>query len=229
MSTFAGLEINDLYTSRPTAHEMVRDALRVAILSGRLAWGARLVQADIASELRVSTTPVREALRDLAAEGLIRFDPHRGAVVCELDINDFKEIYQIRRVIEPLAIRLAAERITKEELDKADELQRQLDQEEDSAAWVKGNWQFHALLDLGAHSPRLAVVVTSMHNSAALYVSHSVNLNPKRIHEGNAEHRAILVALRAGDADQAAEAFLQHLDRTWDSMVQADGSRGGLA
>ena len=77
--------------TRQTAHEYVREVLRRSILNGDLPGGSRLVQAELAATLEVSTTPIREALRDLASEGLVRFDPHRGAVVTELDDEDLRD------------------------------------------------------------------------------------------------------------------------------------------
>ena len=91
---------------RRTAHEFVKDSLRRAILRGDLSGGARLIQADLAAMLNVSTTPVREALRDLATEGLITLDRHRGGVVRELNwLELMEEIRLIRQQLEPLAVR----------------------------------------------------------------------------------------------------------------------------
>ena len=92
-----GLAGQSFSATRQTAHEYVREVLRRAILSGDIPVGSRLVQAELATTLEVSTTPVREALRDLASEGLIQFDPHRGAVVSELSGEELQEIYEIRR------------------------------------------------------------------------------------------------------------------------------------
>ena len=77
---------------RRTAHEFVKDSLRRAILRGDLSGGSRLIQADLATMLNVSTTPVREALRDLATEGFITLDRHRGGVVRELNWSEMEEI-----------------------------------------------------------------------------------------------------------------------------------------
>src|SRR3990172_11947171 len=90
--------------TRQTAHEFVRGVLRRAILNGELASGSRLVQAELAAMLDVSTTPVREALRDLATEGLVQFDPHRGAIVSELSSEDVHAISAFRTVLDPLAL-----------------------------------------------------------------------------------------------------------------------------
>ena len=207
---------------RATAHEMVRDTLRLAILSGRLKPGIHLVQAELAVWLDVSTTPVREALRDLLAEGLVRFDAHRGAVVHELDVKELSDVYEIRKVLEPLAIRLAAERISAEQLALATEQQAQLDSVKDAGEWVLGNLRFHETLEQASGSPRLASLVRSVQNTASLYVARSVELDPRRIRQGNEEHRRILAAVAKGDGDRAAALLRSHLDATLRALVKDD-------
>lgn len=210
-------------SQRRTAHELVRDALRRAIVSGVLTGGTRLVQAEIATQLDVSTTPVREALRDLAADGLIRFDPHRGAVVHELDIDELKEIYEIRYALEPLAIKKAAGRITESEIAAAAALQDQMDKETDPGAWVELNWRFHSLLERASRSPRLQSLVATAQGATAQYIGYSMKVHPSRMAEGNAEHRALLTALASGDAAQAEHVLRQHLNRTMDVVLAAAG------
>jgi DNA-binding GntR family transcriptional regulator len=231
MSTLGGLQILGLRsaTERLTAHEIVRETLRHAILSGELPGGTRLVQAELAVQLKVSTTPVREALRDLASDQLIRFHPHRGAVVHELHMDELREIYQIRKALEPLAMRLAATHITKAELKEAAALNARMEKESDPAAWVRSNWEFHALLESAAHSPRLTAFVKSVQDSSALYVAHAVHIEPGRMRKGNADHRGILAALRAGDGDAAADALERHLDATLQAILAANASAGGAS
>ncbi|MGH7721779.1 MAG: GntR family transcriptional regulator [Candidatus Dormibacteria bacterium] len=228
MTSLGGLQIQSLHTAteRLTAHEIVRETLRHAILSGDLPGGTHLVQAELATQLRVSTTPVREALRDLASDQLIRFHPHRGAVVHELDMDELREIYEIRKALEPLALRLAASRITKEQLRAAAALQARMEKEADPAVWVETNWKFHALLESAAQSPRLASAVKNVQDSSALYVAHAVHLERGRMRKGNVDHRRILAALRAGDGDGAAEALRRHLDSTLQAILAADVSPG---
>ena len=91
--------------------------------------------------------------------------------------------------------------------------------EKDPAVWVTENWKFHSLLEEAADSSRLGALVKSIQGTAALYVAHSVKLNPQRMKEGNAEHRAIVDALRHGDADKAADNLRQHLDRTLGAIL----------
>jgi DNA-binding GntR family transcriptional regulator len=204
---------------RRTTHQFVRETLRRAILGGALAGGTRLVQADIAAQLDVSTTPVREALRDLVADGLILFDAHRGAIVRELDMAELLEVYEIRKTVEPLAMRKAAERITEEQLAAAKELQSKMDGETDSGVWADLNRQFHALLEGAAGSPRLTAITKSLQDTAAMYVAHSIKVEPKRIKAGNREHKALLAALRARDGDRAAEVLVEHLDHTLELIL----------
>ncbi|HZD00827.1 MAG TPA: GntR family transcriptional regulator [Actinomycetes bacterium] len=208
---------------RLTAHELVRETLRRAILSGLLPGGTRLVQADIAAQLSVSTTPVREALRDLAGEGLIRIDAHRGAVVHELDMSELEELYEIRKALEPLGLRKTLERLTDAELSAAAALQERMDQETDAGAWTELNWRFHTLIQQPAHSPRLSALIKSLQDASAQYVGHSLLKVSGRMNEGNAEHHGILDALGARDADRAAKILHDHLDRTLKAIVKTYG------
>ena len=209
---------------RRTEHELVRDTLRRAILSGVLPGGARLVQAEIAAQLDTSTTPVREALRDLAADGLIRFDPHRGGIVNTIDAEEFRDIYEIRRLLEPYALRRSAARITGEELQQAQALADAMEREADAGAWVELNWRFHRLLVAAAGSPRLRATVNGVQDAAALYVARSLQHTPGRIGQGNAEHRELLDALRRRDPDRAAEVILRHLEGTLDAFDEPAGA-----
>jgi DNA-binding GntR family transcriptional regulator len=206
---------------RRTAHEFVLDTLRRAILSGRLTGGTRLVQSEIAARLNVSTTPVREALRDLAADGLIRFDPHRGGIVTIIDGQEFQEIYEIRKLLEPLALRRAAERISDAELEAAEALAAQMEGETDPGTWAEMNWRFHSLLVLAARSRRLQAIVKSAQDSAALYVARSLQYTPTRVEQGNLEHRALLEALRRRDASATAKVITRHLEGTLATFSEA--------
>jgi DNA-binding GntR family transcriptional regulator len=205
--------------SRLTANEMVQDALRMAILRGHLAPGTRLVQADIAASLEVSTTPVREALIRLAASGLIEFDQHRGAVVHEIDLAELEEIYEIRMALEVIASRRAAARITDEQLDQAAGYIGQMAATNDPGVWVELNWQFHSVVEQ-ASSSRLASVIKTVQNSAILYIAHFVRTTPMRMKEANLEHELLLDALRHRDGDAAAKVTARHLQGTLDGILR---------
>ena len=205
---------------RKTANQMVRETLRVAILSGQVQGGTRLVQADIAATLDVSTTPVREALMQLASEGLIEFDPHRGAVVHEIDLAELREIYEIRSALEQIAVRHAAVNIGDDQIDEAAALIKEMDDTEEPAVWVQRNWDFHQVVEQGSGAKRLLNVIKAVQNSASLYVAHSLQVNPQRMREANAEHRALLEAVRRHDGDQAAKVLEEHLNQTIDAIAR---------
>lgn len=222
MTTTSGLSGLQPSHSRATAYQYVLEHLRYAILSGALTGGTRLVQAELAQQLQVSTTPVREALRDLASEGLVAFDPHRGAVVHRPSVAELREVYELRRVLEPLAIQKAADLITAEELQEAAQLQEQMEAVQDPADWAQLNWQFHAMLLRTARSPRLTTMIKALQDAAAIYVAHSVSLDRERIRGGNREHRMLLTALRRHQGPRAAEVLVKHLDGTLSAVLRKE-------
>ena len=194
-----------------TAHVYVRETIRIAILNGQLAGGTRLVQSDLAPQLKVSTTPVREALRDLASEGLIRIDPHHGGVVAELDEEDLEEVYQIRRRLEPLAVELAIPRLTDEILDRATDLHDQMSAAPNSAAWVQLNRDFHMTLYEASNQHRLVTLVRSLQDASVMAVSARLQILPHARIRANAQHQELLDAMRKGDVKTAQDVVLNHV------------------
>lgn len=205
-----------------TAHEYVLGTLRSAILGGSLAGGTRLVQAELAAQLEVSTTPVREALRDLATEGLVFFDPHRGAVVRTLDIEEVREIYELRITLEPLLIRRVIDQISDDELDHASELARRMQSETNLSAWVDLNREFHAIFGGADEGSRLAGILASLRDSASAYVSLSLEARPEQVLEANEEHAELVRLYRSRDADGVVELTVRHLHSTLDAIEKSN-------
>ncbi len=208
---------NSISSARRTTHELVVERLRQMILTGELASGSRLVQSDLAQAMEVSTTPVREALRDLATEGLVRFDPHRGAVVPELSFDEFKEIYEFRMALEPMAIRKAVKSVTPELLRRLDELHNRMLVETNPATWVQLNRDFHMSIYEAAVSPRVAAIIRSLQDASVMYVGVALGARGL-LSEANEGHEAILAAVAAGDPDAAAEATLSHLQSSMNAF-----------
>jgi DNA-binding GntR family transcriptional regulator len=192
-----------------TAHTYAYEALRARILSGDLAPGSPLVQHNLAQELGVSMTPVREALRDLATEGLITISPHRGATVTQLDFTDASEVYRIRLLLEPTAAMLAVPDATTELLDRADVLIREM-AAVTGPAWVSLNLEFHSLMLSPLKSPRLLSILRSLQEAGTLYVSVAIGQRVA-MPTPESEHVAILDAYRRRDAAGAAAAVAEHL------------------
>jgi DNA-binding GntR family transcriptional regulator len=204
-----------------TAHEYVLTTLRSAILGGTLAGGTRLVQTELAAQLEVSTTPVREALRDLATEGLVFFDPHRGAVVRSLDIDEVREIYELRITLEPLMVRRVVDRLTDEQLAEAEELARRMREETNLSVWVDLNRDFHAIFSETSDGSRLAGILASLRDSASAYVSLSLEARPEQVPEANEEHSELVRLYRDRDANGVVELTLRHLRSTLSAIEQA--------
>lgn len=211
---------------RRTAHEFVRDSLRRAILRGDLGGGARLIQADLATTLNVSTTPVREALRDLATEGLITLDRHRGGVVRELNWADMEEIRTIRRQLEPLALRLVVEHMTDEELDRADRLRVRMAKERDLGNWVELNSAFHFIVHDATRSKRLAAILRRFEESSALYVAQAQRWHPEIRRRADADHQELIKAVRARDVDRAIHVMSGHVSIAIEMTDPAERERG---
>lgn len=206
-----------------TAHEYVKGRIRDGILDGTLAPGSRLLQSNLADSLGVSTTPVREALRDLSVEGLVQMDAHRGAIVRDLDIREVEEIYELRMLLEPVMIRRTGARVDPAMLDEAEELLEQMRDEEDQHVWVELNRRFHEVLSSGDDTSRLADILQSLRNSSALWVG--LSLGAQRIQESYVEHRQLLAAYREGDIEAIVEETVEHLRRTLVLIQQLAGER----
>lgn len=206
------------FSGRRTMHELVRSTLRRAILDGQIQGGTRLVQSEIAEQLDVSTTPVREALRDLASEGLIRLDPHRGGIVHELDLEELDEIIRLRAILEPEALRRAWPRITDEVLDRIETLHHQIEQSTTASDFVLLNSEFHGAVYELSESPRLLAILETLTAPWIMYVSASLIRDPENRRRAAGGHAEILAALRARDLDAAIASVVDHLNITVEAL-----------
>lgn len=196
---------------RLTAYELVCDTLREGILNGAFPGGTRLVQADIAKQLKVSTTPVREALRDLASEGLVELDAHRGATVHRISKAELREVYELRMVLEVMAVRLAAERISGEQLARLSSLLDRLRDADDSPTWALLNRDYHMAVYEAAESPRLLRIMHGLLDASVMYASVAIkNWFVVREHAMR-DHQEIYEALVRRDVEASVEITKRHL------------------
>jgi len=212
-----------------TAHRAVANRIRKAILAGDLPGGTRLVQADLAQSLAVSVTPVREALRDLIAEGLVEFDAFRGATVHQTSLAELEEIYELRNLLVPISVRAGVKEITPEELDEAAAIARAMKTTPDAVEWIELNRQFHDVLDAASRRPRLQEILTRLANLSALYVGVSISGVKGRRARADRDHVEMIAAYRDGDAERAVKMALAHLEDTVAvaraSLAKASASR----
>jgi DNA-binding GntR family transcriptional regulator len=195
---------------RQATHELVAAVLREAITTGQLRANQPLPQDEIAGQLRVSHIPVREALRQLQSEGLVDYQPNRGATVSALAPAEITEIYQIRAILETAAIRQAAPRLTAAQLEQAGAILDRAEQVGDGATWGSLDVDFHQLIyDLGAR-PRLGEMITGLLRRVDRYwLVHGLMLKYRE--EFEREHRALLAALERRDSERASALLERHL------------------
>ena len=195
--------------------DRVCDVLRERILTGELARGQRLLQEALAAELGVSRTPLREALRRLAAEGLVTLEANHGAAVADQDFRDLNDSWSARRVIEPGAARLAAEVRSPHAIARmraAIAHQRQAGG--DIAVSMAANREFHVAqvaASGNAHLTHFAELLWVARLSVAIYTAQVAQLGV--MEEWAAEHDAITDAIAAGDGDAAERLSREHIDR----------------
>jgi DNA-binding GntR family transcriptional regulator len=205
------LRIDVSRSRRITAVDLVRDALRSAILRGDLPGGSRLVQTEIATQLDVSTTPVREAMRDLASEGLITLDSHRIGTVRKPDWDEMVEIVEMRRSLEGLAINKALAGITANELAEAKQIADELAEEEDLGSWVQANIRFHSIFHRATRGRRLSGVLVALEEAGGVFVAQAQRLHPEIRRKAVEDHFSLLDAFAAGDADRGLEIQMGHI------------------
>lgn len=206
---------NEADVPRPsTAREYVRDKLRGDIVSGEIGGGVRLVQTRLASKYNVSTTPVREALVDLASEGLISFDSHRGAVVSQPDMEELWQIFELRRVLEPMVMESAVPKVTAAIADSLDNLCDRMESTRDATEWVQLNRRFHGMFMDLCGKARLASILGSLHDSAVTFVTMTMRFRPEMMQAGNRDHRTIADAARRGDVGAAMACARDHMNIT---------------
>lgn len=212
-----------------TAHRDVIDRLRRAILTGVLPPGARLVQAELAKTLRVSVTPVREALRDLINEGLVDFDAYRGATVHVPSLSELEDIYEIRILLTPAVVRDAIARIGAADLGRARELSARMEGTVDPAEWVALNREFHHVLTAPAGRPHLQEVIGRMSDLSDLYVGVSIGTAAGPRHRGDTDHAELLTAYTARDVERAIAVSIKHIDETLNDARAAMSGQAGQA
>ena len=192
-----------------TATEYVESTLKEAILSGALPGGSALRQEELAATFGLSRMPIREALRQLEAQALIDFFPHRGAVVTEISVAEAADHYAIRAALEPAALRLSVPHLTPDDLMRATALVEEMDAEA-SSRLGELNRRFHMTLYSRAGRPRLLALVDQHLNAADRYLRfHLAALG--RQHLSQEEHRALVGACTLRNADAACAILSTHI------------------
>jgi len=202
--------IERLVPAAEIAYLTLREAIYREILPG----GEPLHEADLATALQVSRTPVREALARLLAEGLVAYHPPRGLVVREVTTQEIEDVFEVRFGIDPLAARLAAQRASQVELTMLHSLLSQMEE-----ATGQGDWdrlvgialRFHQVLYEATRNARLAELATRLY--AFVHRAHQSTLrDPERARRALEEHKELLEAIAARDPERAETVMRAHLE-----------------
>lgn len=204
--------------------EIVFESMREAILSGILEPGERLMEIQLAEEMGVSRTPVREAIRKLELENFVVMIPRKGAYVAGVSLKDVADVFEIRSALEGLAAGLAAERITEDELEqmeralfyRAGEGEAELDLEQ----IVKSDTDFHALVYRASRNERLIQILANLREQIQRFRATSLAV-PGRNKLAIEEHRMIVEALRNHNSEEAQSLAMAHIVTAENVMFEA--------
>ncbi|GGU06352.1 GntR family transcriptional regulator [Streptomyces violascens] len=195
-------------TPIPSRTQFVLDAIRHAILTGALRPGQALVEAELAAQFGVSKTPVREALKTLAGTGLVVMSQYKGVAVRRVDADMAREVYDVRLLLEPEAVRRTVAREVP--LQAAQEALDRAERAEDRAERALANREFHRALYVPCGNLLLTRVLDEVRDQAALVSAVAWAAQPSWEREA-AEHREILRLALDGNADGAARALHDHI------------------
>jgi DNA-binding GntR family transcriptional regulator len=194
--------------------DIVFNTLREAILKGDIKPGERLMELQLASKLGVSRTPIREAIRMLEQEGLAVTVPRKGAEVAKMTLKDMEDVLEIREALDELAVRIACEKISEEQLEHLGDIKEQFenntiagDVKEIAAADVS----FHDVIYEATDNPKLVTLLNNLREQVYRYRVEYIK-DPKNYPTLIKEHEAIVNGLKTRDKDAATLAMHEHVE-----------------
>ena len=194
--------------------DVVFQTLRQAILRGELKPGERLMEIQLANKLGVSRTPIREAIRKLELEGLVLMIPRRGAEVAEITEKSLRDVLEVRGALEELAVDLACERITQEDISKLKAAAKGFEEtlpSGDVTEIAEADVKFHDIIYLSTDNQRLIQLLYNLREQ--MYRYRVEYLKRKEVHETLlSEHEHIIACLEARDKSGAKDAIYTHID-----------------
>ncbi len=194
--------------------------IRQAIMTRRLKPGQWVRQWDLARRLNVSSVPVREALKTLEAEGQVTYEPYRGYKVVELSVDQLEEIYLARGLLEEEVTRRAVENVDDELIRRLERSLLRMDElagAGDVLGYNEANREFHFLLFERAGLPRLCHMIDLLWQNSEAY--RGLIFNPEWSRQAHEDHRAILEACKARDADRVVAAQERHRANAMENII----------
>lgn len=206
---------------RATLQFKVTTKLRELILKGEFKMGERLMQEEWAKKLGVSRMPLREALRQLEVEGLVRIEPRRGAIVTPVSIEDIEEIYQLRALLEGEAVVKALPFLGEEEINELENIYGRMlmlkADEHDMEEFMALNSEFHRIIREGCPWRRIQGFIETLWKGIPPYTP---SLLADHLSESHKEHGQMLQAIKDKDAEKLRQVTVQHILRTKGNLIQ---------
>jgi DNA-binding GntR family transcriptional regulator len=203
--------------------ELVLEAIREAIINGTLKPRERLMEIQMAEELGVSRTPIREALRKLELEGFIVMVPRKGAYVADVSLKDVADVFEIRAALEALAAGLAAERITDEEMEEMERLlveKGEAINNCDMERLVEVDTKFHEAIYQASRNQRLFTIINNLREQIQRFRATSLSF-PGRMKQSLEEHRKIVEAIQSRSVNRARQVAQEHIENAENSMLES--------
>ena len=206
---------------RATLQYRVTTKLREVILKGEFEDGERLVQEEWANKLGVSRMPIREALKQLEVEGLVRIEPRRGAIVTPISAEDIEEIYQLRALLEGEAVEKSLPNLSKEHIEDLENIYEQMKNidvnEHNVAEFMRLNENFHKILYEGCTWRRIHGLIETLWKGIPPYTP---SLLTNHLDESHKEHQLILEYVKQNEAEKLKEVVQKHILRTRDNLLK---------
>jgi DNA-binding GntR family transcriptional regulator len=205
----------------PSLGEHVVDSLREMILNGEFEEGAQLRQDTLAAALHVSRIPVREALRQLEAEGLVTFFAHRGAVVAKLSLEEIRELFDVRALLERDLLQRAIPNLGTQDIVRAQEVLEAFEKAfaaGEVRVWGQMNWRFHAALYQPANRPLTMSVVRNLSTRVDRYLRLHLQIGGA-IERARTDHRRLLELCRKSKTEEACRCLCRHISDAGDQLV----------
>lgn len=206
---------------RRSMGQKIATEIKDAILTGRTPAGTKLNQLKLAEQFQVSTTPIREALRVLEAQGLVQIDSYTGASVLRPTLDDMTSLYNIRLALCPLVAEGAFDRITQQQLNRAEEANERLVAVDEGSDWLEANRVFHAALDETIGDLRLATLWKELGIVSTIYVNMSLPFREAAQQGAYSEHVSLLEAYASADVARVSSLLAEHLTNTFNGCKMA--------
>ncbi|MCP2033904.1 DNA-binding GntR family transcriptional regulator [Planomicrobium sp. HSC-17F08] len=211
---------------RATLQFKVTTKLRELILKGEFKMGERLMQEEWAQKLGVSRMPLREALRQLEVEGLVRIEPRRGAVVTPVSTEDIEEIYQLRALLEGEAVVKSLPFLDEEDIRELEAIYGKMLQlkadETDMESYMRLNTEFHQIIREGCPWRRIQGFIETLWKGIPPYTP---SLLANHLPESHKEHGLMLQYIKEKNAEKLKEVTINHILRTKENLIQMIGNK----